>query len=583
MSDGPQSPSLKDLPKVQPDLKSELESFKPDSMKKADTQEKGVLPSAEVIAQEKGHQQLVAGIESFDTSKLKPTETQEKNPLPTQEDGDFHEFLNNHIEAVRQGKLIDQVGRHSSNLHTEIPTASAWFQVINPLYDHFVNIQVGSTFEKLTAACAMFASQARGPATDRWLTSLQEECDEVWASGRQVCEAPSLTGKPCIQPQHRTHPDQSGSLPVLPHSSGYRMVSACNCGSKQGNRDDPFDVKSANFTFYYYMNEECCHRFQAVNFPVFQPGSTTARPAPVRKNVKDMDFVQCTQELSLEASEDLSLSQSDYSLNDEDDLSSSEMESPTEFLPDTTVQVDTAEYLVGMPHTLSSSALPLYPSWSLLCRGPSSLYSHSVGLAQMPGFGSGAVHLTVWEVTLQLSPAGATVAEEWRIKKGSGKPLRRNKDGSAEMTTKIFLGTEYECPRGHRFLLPLPAAPRTGKTHLYPHTDTPLYLPCPCRPNNQLCAQLMRVHVVTPRTPFSVYLHPKVRPAPLTCPVFTTGIKEPLELTPSSYWVLRLPWAYENGPDEIYTPPMKSPLASYGVLLTEWIGVRENATGELKK
>lgn len=43
----PESPSLKDLPKVAPDLKTELESFKPDSMKRASTQEKNVLPSAE--------------------------------------------------------------------------------------------------------------------------------------------------------------------------------------------------------------------------------------------------------------------------------------------------------------------------------------------------------------------------------------------------------------------------------------------------------------------------------------------------------------------------------------------------------
>ena len=43
----PVSPSLKDLPKVNLDLKSELEGFKPGNMKKAETQEKNVLPTAE--------------------------------------------------------------------------------------------------------------------------------------------------------------------------------------------------------------------------------------------------------------------------------------------------------------------------------------------------------------------------------------------------------------------------------------------------------------------------------------------------------------------------------------------------------
>lgn len=43
----PINPSLKDLPKVSIDLKSQLEGFNPDAMKKAETAIKNVLPSAE--------------------------------------------------------------------------------------------------------------------------------------------------------------------------------------------------------------------------------------------------------------------------------------------------------------------------------------------------------------------------------------------------------------------------------------------------------------------------------------------------------------------------------------------------------
>lgn len=43
----PAAPALKDLPRVAGDLKSELEGFKTDNLKNADTQEKIVLPSAE--------------------------------------------------------------------------------------------------------------------------------------------------------------------------------------------------------------------------------------------------------------------------------------------------------------------------------------------------------------------------------------------------------------------------------------------------------------------------------------------------------------------------------------------------------
>lgn len=41
------SPALKDLPKVAETLKSQLETFNPDNLKNANTQEKIILPTAE--------------------------------------------------------------------------------------------------------------------------------------------------------------------------------------------------------------------------------------------------------------------------------------------------------------------------------------------------------------------------------------------------------------------------------------------------------------------------------------------------------------------------------------------------------
>jgi len=77
--------ALKDLPKVDPSLKGQLEGFTPDKLKKTDTEEKTVLPSKEDIEKEKGQQALFQGIEGFNSANLKKTETQEKNPLPTKE------------------------------------------------------------------------------------------------------------------------------------------------------------------------------------------------------------------------------------------------------------------------------------------------------------------------------------------------------------------------------------------------------------------------------------------------------------------------------------------------------------------
>jgi len=80
-----ESPTLESLPKVDADLKSELESFKPSLMKSVSTTEKVVLPSAEDVAAEKTQEAIKKGIEDFDQNNLKHTKTQEKIVLPDAE------------------------------------------------------------------------------------------------------------------------------------------------------------------------------------------------------------------------------------------------------------------------------------------------------------------------------------------------------------------------------------------------------------------------------------------------------------------------------------------------------------------
>ena len=62
----------------------------------------------------------------------------------------------------------------------------------------------------------------------------------------------------------------------------------------------------------------------------------------------------------------------------------------------------------------------------------------------------------------------------------------------------------------------------------------------------------MRIHIVTPKAPIHVTLNPFVQmtPSGLTVPLFYPGNTKPLNLTQSSYWVLRLPMFYEaeSGP-----------------------------------
>ena len=45
-------------------------------------------------------------------------------------------------------------------------------------------------------------------------------------------------------------PEADRNPPVLYHNSRARSTGACNCGRKQAPRDDPFDIKAANYDFY---------------------------------------------------------------------------------------------------------------------------------------------------------------------------------------------------------------------------------------------------------------------------------------------------------------------------------------------
>lgn len=152
------------------------------------------------------------------------------------------------------------------------------------------------------------------------------------------------------------------------------------------------------------------------------------------------------------------------------------------------------------------------------------------------------------------------------------------------------------------------------------------------RSDPQAVAQLMRIHVVTPKCPVRVELNARVRPGPgpssprassshpvpvpplsTPTPIFHVGgcdyetnhqlfssdgppgrgtEARPVSLAPSKYWILRLPFAYvchgdASGSNEkdkeggqqyrcFYPPPDGStPSVNAGVLLRDWISVSD--------
>ncbi|XP_039134391.1 uncharacterized protein LOC120271782 [Dioscorea cayenensis subsp. rotundata] len=110
---------------------------------------------------------------------------------------------------------------------------------------------------RLEKALNAFHSMVKGPAREMFAEKLVNECTSLWESGRQLCDAVSLTGKPCIHQRHNTELGNSPLAAVVKqHSSGFVFLHACACGRSRLMRDDPFDFESANVSFNCFANCE---------------------------------------------------------------------------------------------------------------------------------------------------------------------------------------------------------------------------------------------------------------------------------------------------------------------------------------
>lgn len=162
-----------------------------------------------------------------------------------------------------------------------------------------------------------------------------------------------------------------------------------------------------------------------------------------------------------------------------------------------------------MLHTESPAGLlPQFSSWSLICLGPSSLYSHNLGLQHQTGIFPTSAFLLPWDVTVRLehqkerSSLWPTVSDHGPLHGGycprGGKNYQnmnnirsRKSKGGKEFVVKIFVGVEYECPRGHRFMASAPdkvlkatgngIVKDSGNKVTSSTADMPLYFACPCR------------------------------------------------------------------------------------------------------
>ncbi|KAI1297123.1 Protein SMG8 [Halotydeus destructor] len=465
---------------------------------------------------------------------------------------------------------------------------------------------------KVAQALQAFTVHARGPAVFEYAKGLRDDCDRYWRNGRQMCEVTSLTGHTCTNPVHEAVADEEEFMPEddsmaespMPHCSNFVLISACDCGRKQMHRKDPFTVRAANYEFYSLARLKCnCGQYEEIAFPVFQPSTKDARAAissdrnygrfdsyeyetgsdkefesqpDIRESYAD-DLSQSSVQgdhvegpkLKEEAecvAEPPEVEQSEPEETDDEECDDEYYDEyygqPIEPYMSVGKQSSTTEYLPGMLHTLSPAGLlPNFSSWSLVCQGPSSIYSHNLGLHDQHGFIGGANTLLPWDVTVKIEHTGS-FPPLWEGKRPPGiKNKKTLKDGT-QFTVKLFVGIEYECARGHRFTCSAPHTimrPSQGSVKengsKITQNDMPLYTPCICsRPAKPLLAQLMRIHIVTPKAPVHVTLNPRVQPAPTPCPIFYPGNLEPIKLSQSTYWILRFPFVYQ-GDHGVYVAP----------------------------
>ncbi|KAG2458834.1 SMG8 protein, partial [Polypterus senegalus] len=568
----------------------------------------------------------------------------------------LREFLWQHIDLVLTKKgFDDSVGRNPQPSHFELPTYSKWAQVALRLYHVLLDdkdeelaelahkvqgqLKVLESFldadakfsenrcqkalplahsayqsnlphnytttvhkNQLSQALRIYSQHARGVAFQRYAMQLHEDCYKFWSNGHQLCEERSLTDQHCVHkfhllPKPGEKPEMDHNPPILFHNSRGRSTSACNCGRKQAPREDPFDIKAANYDFYQMLEEKCCWKLEHIHFPIFQ--SSTLDPEPVHNEVsptiepeaegepekiKDKEATGHSPGEGTNLSLALSLGQSADSLGPYGGVEGSEGQEKRPGLVDR--QPSTVEYLPGMINSgCPKGLLPKFSSWSLVKLGPAKAYNFHTGLDQ-PGFLPNSAFLLPWDIMIRRSEEDMGQAEQFdsgpcswpapnKTLQGKRGGLGLGRGRRRDDVARAFVGFEYEDGRGRRFMssgpdkvmkVLGPGGPKEPAARVL-SSDMPLYIPSPSqgRGLKPHYSQLARLFIVVPDAPLEVVLTPQVQPGPPPCPVFHPEQPE-IILPPDGLWVLRFPYAYVTDRGPCYPPKESQPLSSYRVL-----------------
>ncbi|KAI8336173.1 hypothetical protein BC941DRAFT_354296 [Chlamydoabsidia padenii] len=510
------------------------------------------------------------------------------------------------IEVILRKKIkntveIEKVFSRSHSQSIMQKCLDAYLQDLPPYYPQQYHLLKSGNVLRL------YNSLSRGPSAADYGIRLQNECDNIWKQGRQSCEASSLTGKVCRlkighdkmedetdgdDATHSTKRDGRGlTSDMEKHNSGYSFTQACSCGRSRRTREDPFDMETVNYSFYEKFT--CClgddHKaidldastfgdqqhlvYNEDNLPIGDASLLYLGPASTYRNTVGLEryegYTDNTNYLlpwnlttiseleALTAKRRIAAAKggSDVPVNSNNDDKHQDALPPTTEWP--TLGESTAGPTIKSPSATLVASTEAFPSLNTTKTAP---VIPTTGMTPTPVAPSMISSTTASTPSSFSTPHPKSTRDERRRE-------RRRRDGRRgyrlEGLVRGFLGVEYECPSGHRFLscgdgrvckLGHKDHPKTHANHFI-HEDLPLYALCPCnfadyghaKVNPDKLAQLQRIFVVAPDADVSITMKPSVKiklPGTEEILNYDFGMDAPLTLPRNGVYVFRLPFIY---------------------------------------
>ncbi|CAO3620017.1 unnamed protein product [Cunninghamella blakesleeana] len=499
-------------------------------------------------------------------------------------------------KKVKNALEIEKVFSRSHSIDVMQKCLDVYQQDLPPYYTQQYHINKRENILRL------YKTLSRGPLAIDFGLKLERECDFIWKQGRQSCEAISLTRKVCRLKLGHDNKEEKVNNEIhyddikyedqllndsTKHNSGYTFTHACTCGKSQMARDDPFDIKEANYGFYKNFN--CCLSFderRAVDLNKSQfkkdqqelvlqkdtiPENDAALlylgPASIYRNTIGLDryegFTANTNYLlpwNLTTVTELQTRLSASKIEVEENLKQEQalnIEWPELGKNSKINNNNNGKVILGKSNTTSTSILPNNNPLSEAF--PSLESSKTAPIIPIPN-----PQPSTKEQQQQQQP----IVEKPKVGKDERRRERRRHERRLEGQIRGFLGAEYECPRGHRFLscgdgrvckLGHKGHPKQHGNYFI-HQDIPLYALCPCnfadyniktstKLNTNIIAQLLRIYVVTPDADVSISMNPNIKihlPETDETIEYNFGIENPFMIPRNSMYVLRLPFIYRH-------------------------------------